>query len=293
MKKEKVNIFGHDIDKEKLLIGAAVGGVVLAGLGLYFLSGSSSSKKKKSTTSGKSVPPSSRLLVVFNNRFEDLNSCPGEDLNNLFVTSDSETLKLYPKLKAGAQLIKLNNEKVAGLSFKEILQKISTAAIPITTQFLENPELEKAWKEAEDLKIKANEMNKQKSDPDRYQKALDLYSQAIKLHPTRKEYYGNRVLMYFGQKDFQKALSDCEQFKPFDPHGRWLRAKVIACCFDASVAAGFDLAARGRFLPCMSTPVPNWGKLQAHGSLPTGGRMYLAELIFELSVDYIVLFDPS
>jgi hypothetical protein len=71
-----------------------------------------------------------------------------------------------------------------------------------------------------------------------------------------------------------------------------LRAKVIACCFDASVAAGFDLAARGRFLPCMSTPVPNWGKLQAHGSLPTGGRMYLAELIFELSVDYIVLFDP-
>jgi len=223
MKKEKGNIFGHDIDKEKLLIGAAVGGVVLAGLGLYFLSGSSSSKKKKTTTSGKSVPPSSRLLVVFNNRFEDLNSCPGEDLNNLFVTSDSETLKLYPKLKAGAQLIKLNNEKVAGLSFKEILQKISTAAIPITTQFLENPELEKAWKEAEDLKIKANEMNKQKSDPDRYQKALDLYSQAIKLHPTRKEYYGNRVLMYFGQKDFQKALSDCEQFKPFDPHGRWQR----------------------------------------------------------------------
>jgi len=223
MKKEKVNIFGHDIDKEKLLIGAAVGGVVLAGLGLYFLSGSSSSKKKKATTSGKSVPPSSRLLVVFNNRFEDLNSCPGEDLNNLFVTSDSETLKLYPKLKAGSQLIKLNNEKVAGLSFKEILQKISTAAIPITTQFLENPELEKAWNEAEDLKIKANEMNKQKSDPDRYQKALDLYSQAIKLHPTRKEYYGNRVLMYFGQKDFQKALSDCESFKPFDPHGRWQR----------------------------------------------------------------------
>lgn len=224
MSKEKINMFGRDFDKQNVIVGAAVGGVIVAGLGLYFLSGSSSSKKKKTkTTSASSKPPSSRLLLVFSSRFEDVNVCPGEDLKNCFVTSDHETLKNYPKLKAGAQLIKLNNEKVAGLGFKEILQKIGTAATPITAQFLENPTLEKAWREAEDLKIKANEMNKQKSDPNRYQKALNLYSQAISLHSTRKEYYGNRVLMYFGQKDFQNALSDCDTFEPFDPLGRWQR----------------------------------------------------------------------
>ena len=67
----------------------------------------------------------------------------------------------------GAQLIKLNNEKVAGLPFKEILQKIETAATPITAHFLENPALEEAWTKAETLKEEANKLNKDKSDPNR------------------------------------------------------------------------------------------------------------------------------
>jgi len=218
---EKITILGKDFDRDKVLIGAAVGGVVILGLGYFLFSGSKKPTKKRK--SGTSAPPSSRCILVFNNRFEDVNVCPGDDLKNCFVTSDTETLKKHSKLKAGAQLIKLNNEKVAGLGFKEILQKIGTAATPITAQFLENPTLEKAWKEAEELKIKANEMNKKKSDPNRYQKALDLYSKAINLHPTRKEYYGNRVLMYFGQKSFDKALEDCNTFEPYDPLARWQR----------------------------------------------------------------------
>jgi len=221
MPKKKVNIFGTDIDQDKVIIGAAVGAVVLAGIG-YLLSGSSSEKKASSSSKPRKTP-SAKLTQVFKTRFEDVNICPGEDLQNCHITSDQETLSTYKKLKAGAQLIKLNNEKVAGLPFREILQKIETAATPITAHFLENPALEETWTKAETLKEEANKLNKDKSDPNRYQKALDLYSQAISLHPTRKEYYGNRVLMYFGKKEFDAALADCEKFQPFDPHQRWQR----------------------------------------------------------------------
>jgi len=220
---KKIKIMGKEYEQDQLIKGAViVGGVLVVGAGLYYLTSSntSSGTETKKTTKG---PSKSRFTVILKDRFDGINVCPDADFNNCFISSDPESLKKNSKLKVGAQLIKFNNEKCAGWTFEETLKKISAARTPITAQFLEHPELESKWQQAEKLKIQANELNKKKNDLQRYDKALALYSQAIELHPTRKEYYGNRVLMYFGKKRFAEALKDCETFKPYDPLGRWQR----------------------------------------------------------------------
>ena len=60
-----------------------------------------------------------------------------------------------------------------------------------------------------------------------------------------------------------------------------LRAKVMACCFNASVAAGFDLDVRGVVTLCVNVG-SDLRKTPGTWYLACGERMCLVELISEL-----------
>lgn len=65
---------------------------------------------------------------------------------------------------------------------------------------------------AENLKNDGNELYKQK----KYQEALEMYSQAIRLLPSCAAYYGNRSATYMMLNKFHDALEDAKQATTID-----------------------------------------------------------------------------
>ena len=74
---------------------------------------------------------------------------------------------------------------------------------------------------AELLKGQANELFKN----EKYQQAIDLYSQAIELNSDNAVYYANRSIAYLRTECFGYALSDASKAIEMDPKN----AKVISC----------------------------------------------------------------
>jgi len=178
-------------------------------------------KKKKKTTN-----ENLKFMVGegSKSRFLDLNLCPGPNGHRCFVTSDVKNTEKYKKIKTGSQLVSINYEPVGNKKYAEILDLLENAEHPITAEFLQIPELEKKWNEAEQLKIQANEIYKDSKAEDRFAQAAELYGRAIEKHDGfRKEYYGNQVLMYFKTKNYQDALENTDKFAILDPQGSWQR----------------------------------------------------------------------
>jgi len=196
--------------KNTLKYVAIGGAVVVAGGLLYYMLADSSSGEPK-------APKPTKYKAVSKNRFDNANWCPGSDGNDCFVTSDTKNRE--QKIKTGSQLIKLNDTRTMGWAFEKILKEMKTCEEPITATFLEHPQNEEVWQKAEASKKEANKFYKNNKNAE----ALEKYSEAIELHPTRKEYYGNRVLTHFKMKDYEKALEDCEQFEKLDPLTKWQR----------------------------------------------------------------------
>jgi len=202
-------------------VGGAL--VVIAGAGfLYYTLKSDTKGVKKEVTKKKkvvSVDPKLKYKRRLNNRFDNLNVCPGVDGKACYFTSDP--MNEEQKIKVGSRLIKINGEKCANWTYKKILEKIQICEVPITAEFIGIPENETNWKKAEECKLEANRLYKDRADPDNFTKAIAKYSEAIDLHETRKEYYSNRVLCYFNQDHHDLALHDVEKFDLFDPNGTW------------------------------------------------------------------------
>jgi len=228
------------IDKDKLLkYGAiALGGACAIGLVYYLISSddsSSSGSQKKAAptpTAARAAPKSLKFYARLDNRFDNINVCSGPELKDCFITSDANNRKIK-NLRPGAQLIQFNDQKCAGWPFKKILEEVAKADTPITARFLQHPQLEEQWNRAEEMKLEANKISEENNkslaetkkpvDPEWKNKALDLYSRAIDLHPMRKEYYGNRILVHFYLKKYDDAIADCEKFAPLDPLEQWQR----------------------------------------------------------------------
>lgn len=73
---------------------------------------------------------------------------------------------------------------------------------------------EEAKKEAESLKSKGNAAMAQKD----YQKAIDLYTQALSLHPGNAIFLSNRAAAYSAAKDHESARADAEAAVAVDPN---------------------------------------------------------------------------
>jgi len=206
---EKTSGLSEDTKKTLTIVAGGVAILAVGGLLYYVLSGPADEKK--------TVKKAKKYKSISSNRFESANLCPGEDGNGCFVTSDVNNRK--EKLKTGSQLIKINDMKCAGWTFKKILSEVDTCESPITAQFVEHPKNEDTWTKAETCKKEANKFYKNNKNAE----ALEKYSEAVELHPTRKEYYGNRVLTYFKAKQYEEALADCKQFEKLDPLAKWQR----------------------------------------------------------------------
>jgi len=139
----------------------------------------------------------------------------------MIVTLRAIQLMRSKKIKVGSRLIKINGEKCAGWPYKRILEKIETCETPITAEFIGSPQNEKNWKKAEQCKLEANKLYKDTKSTDRFEKAIEKYSEAIDLHETRKEFYSNRVLCYFNVNRHDLALADVEKFELLDPLSKW------------------------------------------------------------------------
>lgn len=222
---------GSSSDSKTLYyVGGAL--VVIAGAGLIYYSLNSDTKGVKTPKKKKvvSVDPKLKFKRRLNDRFDNLNVCPGADGNACYFTSDP--MNEEQKIKVGSRLIKINGEKCAGWTYKRILEKIRTCETPITAEFIGVPENEKNWKKAEECKLEANKLYKDRADPDHYKKAIAKYSEAIDLHETRKEYYSNRVLCLFNTQRHDLAALDVAKFDLFDPMGTWQKGfhlKGLTC----------------------------------------------------------------
>merc|ERR1719464_2055814 len=63
------------------------------------------------------------------------------------------------------------------------------------------------WSEAESLKNQGNEFYKKKN----FEKAIELYSKAIETCPTDIIYHGNLAAVYIEQKEYVKAIEECDK----------------------------------------------------------------------------------
>lgn len=62
-------------------------------------------------------------------------------------------------------------------------------------------------KEAESIKAKGNDHYKNKN----FDKALELYQEAIDTNPDECLFYSNMAACYFEMKEYQKAIDECDK----------------------------------------------------------------------------------
>jgi len=204
-------------NKTLLYVGGAL--VLLAGAGFFYYKLNKKEEGKKAIKNTPTKDPKIKYKRSLHDRFESVNVCPGKNGKDCYFTSDPMNAKA--KITTGSLLIRINDERCFGWTFKKILERVQTCELPITAEFIKTPQLEKDWEKAEELKQEANKIYKQSEEPDKFKKAVEKYSEAIALHETRKEYYSNRVLCYFNEKQDNLALEDVDKFSTFDPLEVW------------------------------------------------------------------------
>ena len=93
-------------------------------------------------------------------------------------------------------------------------------------------ERRKAAKEAHELKLKANELMKKKF----FDRAVQVYSEAIELYRNNKYLWTNRALAYIKKGEYENAISDCTKMLDY--------AEILENGYEQSKDANFKFFAR-------------------------------------------------
>lgn len=148
--------------------------------------------------------------------------CPGENkTQGAFVAACKANIDLG--LKIGSQLVEINGKWLdSDMNFKETAQLLAKSCSPEGKLcFKEISELNIKWTKADKTKTEGNELYKKKQ----IDASISKYSEAIKLHPTNKVYYSNKVLALLSKAEhctgektpiYYEALSDCRVMRELD-----------------------------------------------------------------------------
>jgi len=148
--------------------------------------------------------------------------CPGENKTpGAFVAACKANIDLG--LKIGSQLVEINGKWLdCDMNFKETAQLLAKSCSPEGKLcFKKIPELNAKWVKADKTKTEGNELYKKKQ----VDASISKYSDAIKLHPTNKVYYSNKVLALLSKAEhctgettpiYYEALSDCRVMRELD-----------------------------------------------------------------------------
>lgn len=147
--------------------------------------------------------------------------CPGESRTpGAFVASSKANLELG--LEIGSRVYEVAAKRVGESGFKHVVTMVSKLPPNGTLVFRKDPELNRKWKKAEQLKNEGNSLFSRKQ----LAESITKYSEAIHYHPTNKIYYSNKVLALLqkakvagaGDKTaiFNEALADCRTMRELD-----------------------------------------------------------------------------
>jgi len=148
--------------------------------------------------------------------------CPGENkVPGAFVAACKANSDLG--LRIGSQLVEVNGKWLdSDMNFKETALLLAKSCSPEGKLcFRKIPELNEKWKKADKTKTEGNELYKKKQ----IDASIEKYSDAIKLHPTNKVYYSNKVLALLSKAEhttgettpiYHEALSDCRAMRELD-----------------------------------------------------------------------------
>jgi len=148
--------------------------------------------------------------------------CPGENkTQGAFVAACKANIDLG--LKIGSQLVEINGKWLdSDMNFKETAQLLAKSCSPEGKLcFKEISELNNKWTKADKTKTEGNELYKKKQ----IDLSIAKYSDAIKLHPTNKVYYSNKVLALLSKAEhctgektpiYYEALADCRVMRELD-----------------------------------------------------------------------------
>ncbi|KAG8167317.1 hypothetical protein KVR01_003006 [Diaporthe batatas] len=143
-------------------------------------------------------------------------SADDQDSIDVAVNCIAESFKVDPSNKAAVSeaIGDQNLLKIYG-----VYEKLKNSAKPATdasssaAPSQSGPVSEDAKKEAEALKSKGNAAMAQKD----YPKAIDLYTQALSLHPGNAIFLSNRAAAHSAAKDHESARADAEAAVAIDP----------------------------------------------------------------------------
>eukprot|EP01084_Bolivina_argentea_P262388 443692_1 len=207
------------INIKNLLIGTlAIASVALLA---YTIQQPKRNKKRKDQTS-KRKRRKDEIIKTFNTTPIDIHlAMENTDGFNGHIAADRKNIKVG--LKYGSKLIKINRRKVTDLPYEEIVTILSRTKVPMTLSFIPIPTLHKQWTKAFQLKEEANEHFKNGF----IKQAIKTVSNAIKLHPTNKTFYSNRILMYLTQHQYDNALNDCKIIRDLDPLSLYVKGHYL------------------------------------------------------------------
>lgn len=143
---------------------------------------------------------------------------PADDQDSIDVAVNciAESFKVDPNDKAAvAEAVGDQNLlKIYGVFEKlQAAKKPAGEAAPSAASAPTGQVTEQAKKDAEALKGKGNAAMAQKD----YPKAIDLYTQALALHPGNAIFLSNRAAAYSAAKDHESAKADAEAAVTIDP----------------------------------------------------------------------------
>lgn len=143
---------------------------------------------------------------------------PADDQDSIDVAVNciAESFKVDPNDKAAvAEAVGDQNLlKIYGVFEKlQAAKKPAGEATPSAASAPTGQVTEQAKKDAEALKGKGNAAMAQKDHP----KAIDLYTQALALHPGNAIFLSNRAAAYSAAKDHESAKADAEAAVTIDP----------------------------------------------------------------------------
>lgn len=148
--------------------------------------------------------------------------CPGENkVPGAFVAACKANIDL--DLRIGSQLVEVNGKWLdSDMNFKETVQLLAKSCSPEGKLcFRKNHDLNAKWTNADNKKTEGNELYKKKQ----IDASISKYSDAIKLHPTNKVYYSNKVLALLSKAEhsdgetssiYNEALADCRAMRELD-----------------------------------------------------------------------------
>jgi len=209
------------MQERKYLVGGCVLASALTVGGLVYYSGQKSKKSRRKTALKKYV-------VTYDSHPQCI-WASAEDLTGLYIAGHKQNLKEGSNLKIGSMLLKLGNERVAGVSRDDLLLKIRRLKpkdFPIALKFLEQPHLEANWTKSKEY----SDAGKSYFGDKDWENALKQYDLAVELQPTLKYLYSNKALCLLKLSRFDEGLETCQKMLRLDynfPKAHYLRGCIF------------------------------------------------------------------